>query len=1064
LNASINSSDPSEDPTLLQYMDEVEGLSEDEQDDLFMKYSDALLRYITDTVQGRVLEIQDQPALIGAEYTQRKPTYAALLMFQSAGVDMDMKDFGQAIMQRLFEYSGVRVKDMTVLQPYTSYMITKYGLDGITIVVSVPFKSINESVADKMVSVLHSDPHSIFNGSRVTRCGELNLVWAATFRNATSITIPTQPVNTDTTIAELIVEDLSLNEIDPVRFSNTMQLGLARIAGIPPEDIEINITSSTRGEVPMIEVDIIAVFHWWRQEVSGSMEAFSEHLRFHIQSLLSQTELRSKNIIDQWVQSFKGETYSMKSFVEFELLSYQGLTIDAAAMSTFNSTVRNIISRVSNTHINDTVILAILRNNRTGAVQVKFELVDTSTQYHTWVRSEDLSQAHMLDQFAAKWDFNASMFFQGDDVPTYLRKARSYWTTTGQGKEVPEPPNEYGFPGFTVHLVGSNWNFTEQDEVRMRNYVKDLALWRTSQSLVVSEDDLEMDVDLVTEDLGSCQSVFSMTLTASFTVFPICPLETAVQFANYSRTQPSFFAGADWRFVEAAAGIKQDLNTPSQRLSSLWVQSRTACVTNAQTTHKHKFFPWWWWILPILVLVLMLTICAFCYCKPKGCFPEKKLQWDILTSVAGLEDVHKFDPYAQESSSGLESLARRASIASSAGKSILPFQESFAGVQKSWQDTIQPGAELSPSQGVVVDAPVLFTTDFPHSSHSPLGAAAQSHPADYEHGMPVNKAMRNGSIKEYLLNRSQTGEMDGQIVSLRQSEMMSRYQVGEVCSDTSLSSTDSTNAHANFEHTDSFNCCIDDCSTDRMQQTWGETDKRTSPEIHTQNITSEEDEINELRSLDAKTEAKMPTRKNKPHGNVRMHTDVTVYSTFDGYQYDPELATAVETALVTSQGAVIVQYSNIRVPQEHQIVPKSTAATFPGGKQQMVPGNTEPVSRFEPETFGTSRIQQGTGLLHTPDIKVCGDLSHEQNVHIPKISLYSEMIPDEGITSESMASCDVPESLSQVKRAALPWEVGNSQVFLKNEMGGVSPRSNSGERRPPQPLTESGLPPIRIQL
>lgn len=82
---------------------------------------------------------------------------------------MDMKDFGQAIMQRLFEYSGVRVKDMTVLQPYTSYMITKYGLDGITIVVSVPFKSINESVADKMVSVLHSDPHSIFNGSRVTR-------------------------------------------------------------------------------------------------------------------------------------------------------------------------------------------------------------------------------------------------------------------------------------------------------------------------------------------------------------------------------------------------------------------------------------------------------------------------------------------------------------------------------------------------------------------------------------------------------------------------------------------------------------------------------------------------------------------------------------------------------------------------------------------------------------------------------------------------------------------------------------------------------------------------------
>lgn len=82
---------------------------------------------------------------------------------------MEIEDFGQAIMQHLSEYCGVRVKDMTVLQPYTSYMITKYGLDGITIVVSVPFNLINESVADEMVSVLQSDPYSVFNGSRVTR-------------------------------------------------------------------------------------------------------------------------------------------------------------------------------------------------------------------------------------------------------------------------------------------------------------------------------------------------------------------------------------------------------------------------------------------------------------------------------------------------------------------------------------------------------------------------------------------------------------------------------------------------------------------------------------------------------------------------------------------------------------------------------------------------------------------------------------------------------------------------------------------------------------------------------
>lgn len=49
-------------------------------------------------------------------------------------------------------------------------------------------------------------------------------MWAATFRNATSIAIPAQPVKSDTVIAELFVEDLSLNEIDPVRFINTMQV------------------------------------------------------------------------------------------------------------------------------------------------------------------------------------------------------------------------------------------------------------------------------------------------------------------------------------------------------------------------------------------------------------------------------------------------------------------------------------------------------------------------------------------------------------------------------------------------------------------------------------------------------------------------------------------------------------------------------------------------------------------------------------------------------------------------------------------------------------------------
>lgn len=49
-------------------------------------------------------------------------------------------------------------------------------------------------------------------------------MWAATFRNATSISIPTHPVNTDTVIAELLVEDLSINDIDVERFVNTMQV------------------------------------------------------------------------------------------------------------------------------------------------------------------------------------------------------------------------------------------------------------------------------------------------------------------------------------------------------------------------------------------------------------------------------------------------------------------------------------------------------------------------------------------------------------------------------------------------------------------------------------------------------------------------------------------------------------------------------------------------------------------------------------------------------------------------------------------------------------------------
>lgn len=82
---------------------------------------------------------------------------------------MEIEDFGQGIMEHLSKYCGVEVTDMTVLQPYTSYMITKHGLDGVTIVISVPFSSIDESLADKMVSVLQSDPQSIFNGSQVTR-------------------------------------------------------------------------------------------------------------------------------------------------------------------------------------------------------------------------------------------------------------------------------------------------------------------------------------------------------------------------------------------------------------------------------------------------------------------------------------------------------------------------------------------------------------------------------------------------------------------------------------------------------------------------------------------------------------------------------------------------------------------------------------------------------------------------------------------------------------------------------------------------------------------------------
>lgn len=69
----------------------------------------------------------------------------------------------------------------------------------------------------------------------------------------------------------------------------------------------MNVTSVTTGDEPVIEVDILAVFHWWRKDVTGSMQAFSEHLRLHIQSLLSQTEFRNKKIKDQWVQSFVGE-------------------------------------------------------------------------------------------------------------------------------------------------------------------------------------------------------------------------------------------------------------------------------------------------------------------------------------------------------------------------------------------------------------------------------------------------------------------------------------------------------------------------------------------------------------------------------------------------------------------------------------------------------------------------------------------------------------------------------------------------------------------------------------
>jgi len=68
LNASINSSDPNEDPTLLHLVEAAQNASEEEREDMFAMYSNMLLMHVEARHALHLLCIDSLVVYLGEKY------------------------------------------------------------------------------------------------------------------------------------------------------------------------------------------------------------------------------------------------------------------------------------------------------------------------------------------------------------------------------------------------------------------------------------------------------------------------------------------------------------------------------------------------------------------------------------------------------------------------------------------------------------------------------------------------------------------------------------------------------------------------------------------------------------------------------------------------------------------------------------------------------------------------------------------------------------------------------------------------------------------------------------
>jgi len=623
-----------------------------------------------------------------------------------------------------------------------------------------------------------------------------------------------------------------------------------------------------------------------------------------------------------------------------------------------------------------------------------------------------------------------------------------------------------------------------------------------------------------------------------------------VQFANYSRTQPSIFGGADWQSVETAAGIKQDLNTQSQRMSSLWVHSRTVCMTDEQPTHEHKFFPWWWWILPAMVLVLMFISCILCCCCLKKRIEKERVQWNAPSSPMEIEDGDAFSPGMpgsrkvptmrrypatfKDKKAARSSMDQRVSLSSQT--TISPHLGS-ADTRHQISTQFSNSNASSPSNQVAGDAPEMFIN--PTHAQTTRCAAEDSsrrHPTEAAHMVSsynerisyAHKPGRSADRQEAPLRSGPYGEVEGIIPSYQPREAIQKNHDHAIHVERHAMSTPGNHGNAevcyadSFRGTDSFS---ENTYMKDLQQASLQSHPHSSEELRTNASKSDRNPVTSTRIYDSEsvnsltnrttnqcntangeenrtTCVKMPTVFTEstseprslqnlwtapvtldnpafahelrtdmltnsyrlstnaaydpevspgrtgnpetvgdtPKGGTKGAAGVCVYSTLDGYQYDPDLGNAAQTASVTSMGAVVVQASTAPLPLKYQNAYRS-GAVVPLGRGRWMGPLRENV---------TSEAKESDLALRP--------LSTHHSSGIPRSQLspmrgHGPRMIDRG-TNRSVLPMPPGTSSLHATQAAQPWEDGTKEttssqaLFLRNSHLPIAePGSEEGGER-----------------